>query len=284
MKREGEKHYKAIVTLNFSPADNYDHWVPRDQVHAHFIRRTSSCIADANTKMRGPNGEILEIVIEDGHQVDVCLPKLDIEITNDKVPFSNIIAYRPSITCFMITHEILHDFGLWDEYSTKKYDCRVIQNHTMLSNHNLIWDHIFYRNFGDSLIEPVYFYSLLYGNCSLRSDIKLFGQCSRLSYQSSKDNPGCLEQKAICESQEILGRDKIREQQRIQALIDNITEEIAVTEEQIRATPPPVGGHPHYSKKLALRSNLFGIKRRLQGRRNFLRDRLRFVADWPDPK
>lgn len=285
VKRESEKHYKAIIAFNFSPAENYDYIIPRDHVHEYYMQRVRSSIAQANTKMWGPHGELLEIVIEDGRQVDVCLPQHGIEITNNyEDSRSYVNAYRPSISRPSITHEVFHALGVWDEYFDKKYNCRVVQRSTMLSRYSLRWDNVFEENFGDSLIEPVYFYSILYGNCSLRSNVKRFRKCSRLSYQSSEINPSCLEQKALCENQEILGRNKARERQRIEELISAVDEEITLLQQQIDFIPAPKREDPNYNEKWRSRQNLFKARTGLYRRRTFLGNQLDTVSLWPDPK
>ena len=60
----------------------------------------------------------------------------------------------------------------------------------------------------------------MYGNCSLRNEVHLYRQCSHLAYQNPNNNSSCLEQKTYCESQNILGRDKVVEQQRLELEIE----------------------------------------------------------------
>ena len=82
VKRESEKHYKAFVTLEFSPDSSYKDGdpVPKDQVHDYFMDEVKYCFRMANSKMKGPNGKTLEVVIEDARQTHSCMPKHFIDV------------------------------------------------------------------------------------------------------------------------------------------------------------------------------------------------------------
>ena len=116
IRRESEKHYKVFVVLKFFPGPGYDgSFVPNNQAHTHYMKKVRDCINKANSKMKGPDGEILEIVIEDAHQVDACRTKHFIEVgISYKVYTVNY--FHSGMSCAAITHEILHVLGLWDEY------------------------------------------------------------------------------------------------------------------------------------------------------------------------
>ena len=161
---------------------------------------------------------------------------------------SNSGKYESDIDCPTITHEILHLLGLCDEYKEassgfyvnsktgdirpsrfldkdekKKlredrdyefklaFDCRVTQDdNNIMSSQSLRWMYVFGID-GDketdhSLLFPGQFNSILYGGCSRKN--KIFNECSQLAYQSSVDNPNCMEQKKQCESQNVHGLDK----------------------------------------------------------------------------
>ncbi len=124
--------------------------------------------------------------------------------------------------------EIFHIFGFGDTYESKltellsqglksyvpegpMFDCRVMQKNSIMSEWAERWKSTFTENTETSLIDPVHFNAILYGNCPDRDDVRLFRQCDALSFQNSSFNPGCLEEKAYCERQNLLGRDKNKE-------------------------------------------------------------------------
>ena len=192
IKRESEKHYKAFIRLEFFPGPSYLNGYPvrREEAHDYHIKQAMSCVSQANHKMRGPNGEILEIVIEDALQVDSCIPKHRIKLG----PYYGHVKanhYRSShIGCSLQTHEFTHLLGLADSYKydfdgVHRHDCRVVQENSLLSDNLIRWTNVFQNGFDDSLLDPAHFQAILYGNCSLRNDVKLYRQCSHLAYQIS---------------------------------------------------------------------------------------------------
>ena len=126
--------------------------------------------------------------------------------------------------------EIFHIFGFGDAYESKLtellskrlksyvpevsvFDCRVMQKNSIMSEWAERWKSTFTENTETSLIDPVHFNAILYGNCPDRDDVRLFRQCDALSFQNSSFNPDCLEKKVYCERQNLLGRDKNKELQ-----------------------------------------------------------------------
>ena len=212
VRRESEKHYKAFLVLEFSADSSYqDRPVSKEDVHDHYIEVVGKCIDRANSDMKGPNGEKLEIVIEDARQADSYMPTRLIKIGS--FPEGEMITatrYKAlGMHCANYTHEIEHLLGLWDERRSSEHDCRATYGaNSMLSYALNRWLGV--RNQRDkSLLDPSHFQAILYGNCSLRNDVNLYRMCSRLAYQNSNNNPSCLQEKAYCESQDVLGRNKI---------------------------------------------------------------------------
>ena len=286
VKRESEKHYKAFVVLEFSPSPSLDMKlsVPEDQFHNYYIQKVRRCIKQVNRKMKGTNGERLEIVIEDA-QVNSCIPKRPIKVGAGRP--ANVKYYYMGMSCANITHELMHILGLWDEYIGgnywPKYDCRVIQNNSMLSKKRIRWNRVFYTKLDDSLLDPSHFQSILYGNCSLRNDVKLYRRCSRLSYQMSKNDNACLAEKAYCSSQNVLGRDKITEQERINKEIQKLQADLALLEIRLVNNSEPSENNPDYSRIKAIRHGLSNQKSNIEKQISDLQRRLDFVLAWPDP-
>ena len=282
IRRESEKHYKAFLVLEFSPHSSYTGiFVPED--HDHYIEKVKSCMSQVNSKMQGPNGEMLEIVIEDARQVDACRTKLPIQ-----VGFFNRLAsvkyYHENMSCASTTHETMHALGLWDEYYWPGSECRMVQENSMLSEHHIRWKNVFDNKLYDSLLDPSYFQSILYGNCSLRNDVKLYRRCSRLSYQTL--NNTCLDERAYCDRQNVLGRDKIAEQQRISDEIQTLQAKlnaININTDELTHRPDFSRSDPEYLQRESIRSKLLYRQREIQKRIPYLQKRLDFVLAWPDP-
>ena len=284
IKRESEKHYKAFVTLGFSLDPFYDGPLPLlavNQVHNYYMRRARYCMNRANPRMKGPDGKTLEIVIEDAHQIDSCLPKHPIQIGGFRRA-SNAKYYLVDIQCSSITHEIAHLLGLWDEYDSQDHQCRVVQENSLLSRERVYLNRIFVMGLDDSLLAPSHFQSILYGDCSLRDDVKLYRRCSRLSYQVLSDQNACLDEKAYCDRQDVLGRGKIAEQHRISEEIQDLQEELDTIDDWLSENPDLPRSHPEYPQRESKRSTQLHRQEEVQKRIPYLQERLEFVLFWPD--
>ena len=129
-----------------------------------------------------------------------------------------------------ITHELLHLLGLRDTYKEKQmgffvdpktgkvseqvpnyvgdervhthkavpaYDCRVTtKRNNIMNGHDIRWNSVFDLNETKSLLEPDQFNAVLYGACPIN---KWHNRCALLSQETSAKNPGCLEEKKLCE-------------------------------------------------------------------------------------
>ena len=288
IRRESEKHYKAFVVMEFSPdpSSYEDSPVPGPQVHGYYMGRVRNCLSRANRKMKGPNGKTLEIVVEDARQVDSCMPKRLVQVGYSPGKTSSAKYYHGDIRCTAIAHEVLHLLGLWDEYKKvvtsyfrPSYDCRVVQENSVLSNQRARW-HSVAMKLDDSLLDPSHFQAILYGNCSLRGDVSLYRQCSRLSYQTLSNT--CLDQKAYCESQNVLGRNKILEQHKIREEMQVLRAELDLLESRLQEKPelPPINPNSHRRK--AQRQALLAEQARVKQRMDLLEERSNFILTWPD--
>ena len=107
-------------------------------------------------------------------------------------------------------------------------NCRVTQYNTIMSNQYERWGNTIRddnRSISnglvlsmplqlpqDSLIDPIHFNAILYGNCEKKEDVRIYRQCSKLaymtSYQEGTSNSACPSLKTECEKQNILGKSR----------------------------------------------------------------------------
>ena len=171
--------------------------------------------------------------------------------------------YASNITCPDIIHEVLHRLGLKDEYqeshsvyfvnphtkeikfvnlledqkeiialkknnpnsySEPAYNCRVLQNNSIMSHHKERLHFLFEKiphwfgmgnseNSNSSLLDKGHFNRILYGECLGKN--KVFNECLELSHQNSFENKGCIEKRNWCKTQNVLGRNKQDEIERL---------------------------------------------------------------------
>ncbi len=133
-----------------------------------------------------------------------------------------------------------------------KYNCRVTQENSIMSNQKERWQkvfpygeslrigyampglpsnaHIKPSDFSEySLLDPVHFNAILYGNCANREDVQLYRTCAALArqtgYQGLTSNEDCPDLKNQCENQNVLGKSQ-----------EQIEKEHRVLNFQIRST------------------------------------------------
>ena len=245
VKREPDGSFSIPLYIDFSAGESYDGEVPRSQVPAHYMAKAQQCLKKANTKMLGPNGEKLNFDIQPPpqNQGSACakdIIPISIASVNHR---SNSAKYASDIDCTTITHEILHLTGLCDEYKERKtgfyvdpstgdivsgnineetaqndnyefkpaYDCRVVNEPppNIMGHHDLKWHAVFDEDTevaDASLLTPGQFNAILYGSCQAKNES--FNRCSKLAYQSSHENPNCIEQKTQCSEQNAMGMNK----------------------------------------------------------------------------
>ena len=212
VQREIDGSYSVPLTLEFVPSGDYDGYVTKygkhitkEEVPEYYMGKVQRCIDVANTKMLGPNGEKLQIVINEPSQTNTCNTTDVKEIfIGSKDHRSNAGKYEADIDCETITHEILHLLGLCDEYQERlrgfyvdsktgevksetsnyrneksvddkdyefksAYDCRVTHSNSIMSDQYVRWSWVFTSSASEennSLLEPGHFNSILYGSCS----------------------------------------------------------------------------------------------------------------------
>lgn len=223
--------YEVPLTLQFEPDKDYDGPVPPHRVGRHYQAQAQECLKKASEKMLGPNGEKLNIVIQPPPKTSSACPSGEVRKikVGSKHHRSHSEKYASDIDCPTITHEVLHLMGLCDNYEEKSmgfavdsttgkasfvhsqkevssvssrskefkpaFDCRVVKENNIMSNHYERWHNVFEHGNNSSLLEPEQFQALLYGSCPKN---KKFNECSRLAYESSVENKTCQEKKAQC--------------------------------------------------------------------------------------
>ena len=258
LKREPDGSFSIPLHINFSVDKDYDGPVPKWQASDYYMQQAQDCMKQANSKMLGPNGEKLNIVLKPSppKESDSCLGQNAHEIKiGSQTQRSNAGKYASDIDCPTITHEILHLTGLCDEYKEKArgfnvdsptgkvvgslqsqpqsiefntntkfklaYDCRVTVDNSIMSNQYERWNNVFETGKDKSLLNPSQFSQLMYGTCEKKN--KLFNECSALAYQSSVEEPDCLNKKQKCQAQNEARVDKKAEKK---APITSIYEQI----------------------------------------------------------
>ena len=236
LKKNSDGSYTASMALEFYPDRSYDGPVPRQRVHSYYLGKMQGCIREHAPYMKGPNGEQLRIEIMNPKQrLRSGVPTHRISIQNSRHR-DHSTSYSSDIDCQTVTHEVLHLLGLHDEYREMhtgyatnvrsgeihhsyrpgfpryNYDCRVSQSNSIMGFH---WHrfHSLHRGEEQSLLDPAHFNAILYGECEDRDDVRLFRECSELSYKNSRYDRDCLRQKAYCDQQDVLGRNQVSSQE-----------------------------------------------------------------------
>lgn len=233
--RDNDGVYSIPLYISFSASRDYDGPVPRDQVNSYYLNKAQECINQANEKFTGPKGKKLKIAIQPSPETE-CRRRFS-SIHNILIGSANLRShskqYTSDISCATITHEVLHLLGLCDEYRERTvgyyidpntgevfsgkdykedaiaklaYDCRVVHNYSIMSNHKTIWhDKIIQKEEG-SLLTPGQFQAILYGNCKQN---QFFNECSQLAYKNSVTHgKACLKKRRQCAEQNGLGQSK----------------------------------------------------------------------------
>ena len=281
IKRESNDDYTAFLFIEFVPDAFYDNedQVPRDQVQNHYRQRVQSCIDRASPYLKGPNGQKLNIVIQTPN-TNSCVPKNTITIWNalwEGRTNAQANNYPSNINdCRLITHEILHLLGLSDEYQgTSTYtsyyslgECSMREENSIMNNTTDRWANVFDSKTEGSLLDPTHFNVILHRGCSKRDDVRLYNECDLFGQRTASHS--CREKKLYCDNQNILGRDKSRELQRIDRMLQGLKNEnfnfVGLNDDERE-----VGGI--YSK--FLHDSRSAIIEKLENRR-------RTVESWPD--
>jgi hypothetical protein len=150
LKRDESGKYQAVLNLEFS---NDGGRVSSQDM----LNRARNCMQTINPYLKGPNGESLEISILTPTQVQ-SLPsnqrpnKREIKIKPSNFG-TNASNYADSVDCPTIAHEVMHLFGLCDEYEEtrsplkEKWNCRVATKApSLMRNHQQAFDLAIPRN------------------------------------------------------------------------------------------------------------------------------------------
>ncbi len=217
VQRKLNGSYVINLNMHFVAGKNYDGSIPQDQIPEHYMTKVKKCMNKANPKLIGPNGEKLNIIISSPK--DTCekkkSEKIEIQSRHHR---SNTFQYSSNIDCPSILHEMLHLFGLEDEYEERSYsqkenlkaisdnygqyshsvyDCRFTSEDSIMSNHWKRWNSTFNKEKNISLLSPRHFNFILYGKCQEKN--QFFYECIEQAGQHSIDHPSCLEKKEQCE-------------------------------------------------------------------------------------
>ena len=233
VKRETDGTYTLPLYLRFIARSDYDGPYAKEEVNREYKQRARKCLSQANKRMTF-NGQKIKILIQDFEKgTDGRDLKKSIFIAS-KYNRSNMLIYKSGIDCSIMIHEILHLYGLCDEYhevksgfytdvrtgeiknfqskkppentplsSVSKFDCRVIRHGSIMGNNLIKWE-----NTDESLLEPDHVSKLLYGTCESNKKIN---ECYDLAYSHSSENiqvgsiavlparSGCQEERKACE-------------------------------------------------------------------------------------
>ena len=230
IRKNPDGSYTASMALRFFPAEDYDFHriIPHHRVHQHYRQKMRNCMKQVNPYILGPNGERLKIeILEPRSNSNIPAHHISIQSSRGR---STSRSYESDISCQVMTHEIMHLLGLKDEYPEMhaghsvnpsdgsiggynpsfpryNFDCRVTQKNSIMSHYWDRFDSVNKRTQA-SLLYPIHFDAILYGQCDSREDLKLFRQCSELAYQNSQNNRNCHVLRRQCEAQDILGRQR----------------------------------------------------------------------------
>ena len=259
LTRNLDGSYTIPLVMSFAPYEkydqagqpsnkNYDGDIPKDQVPMAYREKVQKCLQQASQKLTGPNGEQLQIEIKDPSENKNCGlgPHHKIYIKS-KDTISSSQDYAADESCSGIIHEVLHLLGLRDEYQEietvnvdtetgkivwsnenkspdatylegSRYDCRVVNIYSIMSGDAVVWEDLMVEGKEGSLLNHGQWSAILYGDCPARN--QAFNACSQLSRKHSiVESTRCLEQKRICEEENLMGANK---QATIEFLIEKI--------------------------------------------------------------
>ena len=143
------------------------------------------------------------------------------------------------------------------------------EENSIMTNDEDRWVNVFDSKTETSLLDPTHFNVILYRGCSKRDDVRLYNEC-RLHTQTT-EHYACREKKFYCDNQNILGRDKSRELQRIDRMLQEVRRLKQQRKNRYEGLEGEVAGiHSHF-----LHGSVDDVIQTLENRR-------RVVASWPD--
>ena len=312
VRREPDGSFLIPLNLAFLADEDYDGDIPRDEVPAHYKNKVQECLKKANSKMLGPNGEQLKMVIQSPPAGSACEATKPKTIKVGPRDFRSYMSkYESNIDCPTITHEILHLLGLCDEYKETSsgfyvspdtgeikessvyekpdnendkfifaYDCRVASKNSIMSDQYERWDNVFkdqaQESKNKSLLSPGQFNSILYGGCPSKN--KLFNECADLAYKTSVEegNENCLKQKRKCIENNVMGYNKAKELSRIKEEIKHHEWKKATNNRYLSEEKEKK--NPQTELVSSYKNEVQWADSKLQE----LREELKIVSAWPD--
>ena len=117
VKKEAGDSYSISLTMQFSSAEDYDGFVPSDQVPDHYMQKAQECLQQAPQKMVGPENEKLRITIDNPiNNPSVCDENaINYILIGSSSQRDNSKKYSSDIDCPAITYQILRLLGLRDQ-------------------------------------------------------------------------------------------------------------------------------------------------------------------------
>ena len=286
IKKENDGSYTATLILEFQATEDYEHenHLSPSQVNTYYRGVVQNCLNDASSKILGPNGERLNIVIVDAKNVHPCTPKQTIKIGPPDDIGKTLSFHYPSNVdqgyCPILVHETLHILGLNDGYISiakapddtgqgniliDETDCSLakFQINSIMSDPYQRFYNVFEAEKDDSLLDPAHFNQIIYAGCRVsdhQNSTHLFRSCSEFGLFSSMH---CSEKRNRCEAENTLGRSKERE---LQLIDDEISSNYRFLRER---------------KRSLSRMPETEIESLLQDYERFLRQRRESVSRWP---
>lgn len=129
LKKNADRNYQAVLNINFTQGAGS---ISPEKM----MKKARECMAMAAPALKGPQGQKMEILLLDSLQAN-SLPRderpnmntISIERPNHE---TDAASYAENVNCAVITHEILHLFGLCDEYKEDRerlahlnWTCRI---------------------------------------------------------------------------------------------------------------------------------------------------------------
>lgn len=129
LTRKPDGNHQVLLNLNFKKGTGT---LPPEEM----MQRTKACLVEAAPFMKGPNGELIELVALTPEETNKLprnqRPKAN-NISIESADFgTNAAQYAEGIKCPTIVHEVLHLMGLCDEYEETRskygdmWNCRVV--------------------------------------------------------------------------------------------------------------------------------------------------------------
>ena len=133
IRRVADDRFQAILNLDFEV-------IPGATVGAMEMKdRFQKCMQSATPMLKGPNGEVLEVLVMTPDEVktlpfDQRPKQTQIDIHKSGTDFLDSAKdFDENVNCVTITHELMHHLGLVDEYREERgnrpiaeWNCRVV--------------------------------------------------------------------------------------------------------------------------------------------------------------